>query len=103
MEQYSPCTTRCHSKRCRNHALIHQTVLTQFLFYNNVETHIDLKNKVINVNKTVYSKLKDNKGRWYLGTTKTEGSCREVYINETLYKALNNYKNKQNLLKKIGE
>ena len=60
---------------------------------------IDLKNKVINVNKTVYSKFKDNKGRWYLGTTKTEGSCREVYINETLYKALYNYKNKQNLLR----
>ncbi len=64
---------------------------------------IDLDNKVINVNKTVYSKLKDNKGRWYLGTTKTEGSCREIYINETLYKALYNYKNNQNLLrKKLG-
>lgn len=61
---------------------------------------IDLKNKVINVNKTVYSKMKDDKGRWYLGTTKTDGSCREVYINETLYKALYNYKNKQNLLRK---
>ena len=60
---------------------------------------IDLKNKVINVNKTVYSKMKDDKGRWYLGMTKTDGSCREVYINETLYKALYNYKNKQNLLR----
>ena len=43
-------------------------------------------------------------GRWYLGTTKTEGICREIYINETLYKALYNYKNNQNLLrKKLGK
>lgn len=61
---------------------------------------IDLKNKVIKISKTVYSKLKDNTGRWYLGATKTEGSYREVYINEILYKALYNYKNKQNLLRK---
>ncbi len=42
------------------------------------------------INKTVYSKLKDEKGRWFLGTAKTEGSCREVYICDTLYKALCN-------------
>ena len=35
-----------------------------------------------------------------LGATKTEGSYKEVYINEILYKALYNYKNKQNLLRK---
>lgn len=61
---------------------------------------IDLENRTININKTVYSKLKDEKGRWYLGTTKTEGSCREVYICDTLYKALYNYKNQQQLFKK---
>ena len=38
----------------------------------------------------MYSKIKDDKGRWYLGTTKTEGSCREIFICDTLYKILYN-------------
>lgn len=62
---------------------------------------IDLKNRIIKVNKTVYSKLKDEKGRWYLGTPKTNESCREVYICDTLYKALYNYKRQQQSFKKI--
>ena len=61
---------------------------------------IDLENKIIKINKTVYSKIKDDEGRWFLGTTKTKGSCREVFICDTLYKILSNYKEKQNLLKK---
>lgn len=61
---------------------------------------IDLKNKLIRINKTVYSKLKDEKGRWFLGTTKTDGSYREVYICDTLYNALCNYKKQQQLNKK---
>lgn len=61
---------------------------------------IDLKNKIIKINKTVYAKIKDDKGRWYLGTTKTKGSCREVFICDTLYKVLSKYKEKQELLKK---
>lgn len=61
---------------------------------------IDLENRTINITKTVYSKLKDENGRWYLGTTKTEGSYREVFICDTLYKMLSNYKEKQKLLKK---
>ena len=61
---------------------------------------IDLENKIIKINKTVYSKIKDDKGRWFLGTTKTTGSCREVFICDTLYKVLSNYKEKQKLLKK---
>ena len=61
---------------------------------------IDLKNRLIRINKTVYSKLKDEKGRWFLGTAKTEGSCKEVYICYTLYKALCNYKKQQQLYKK---
>ena len=52
------------------------------------------------INKTVYSKLKDEKGRWFLGTAKTEGSCREVYICDSLHKALCNYKKQQQLYKK---
>lgn len=61
---------------------------------------IDLENKIIKIKKTVYSKIKDDKGRWFLGTTKTKGSCREVFICNTLYKILSNYKEKQKLLKK---
>lgn len=61
---------------------------------------IDLENRTIKVTKTVYSKLKDENGRWYLGTTKTEESCKEVFICDTLYKILSNYKEKQKLLKK---
>ncbi len=61
---------------------------------------IDLEKRIIRISKTVYAKLKDNDGRWYLGTTKTEGSCREVYICDTLYKALYNYKKKQKILRK---
>ena len=61
---------------------------------------IDLKNRLIMINKTVYSKLKDEEGRWFLGTAKTEGSCREVYICDSLHKALCNYKKQQQLYKK---
>ena len=53
---------------------------------------IDLENRIIKINKTVYAKDKEEKGRWYLGTTKTVGSQREVYICNTLYKILLDYK-----------
>ena len=52
------------------------------------------------INKIVYSKLKDEKGRCFLWKAKTEGSYREVYICDTLYKALCNYKKQQQLYKK---
>ena len=61
---------------------------------------IDLEKKIIKINKTVYSKIKDDKGRWFLGTTKTKGSCRDVFICDTLYKVLSKYKENQELLKK---
>ena len=61
---------------------------------------IDLENRIIKINKTVYCKKKDNKGRWFLGATKTPGSCREVFISETLYKIICKYKEKQKFLKK---
>lgn len=32
---------------------------------------IDFENRIIKINKTVYCKTKDNKGKGYLGTTKT--------------------------------
>lgn len=61
---------------------------------------IDLDNRIIKINKTVYAKDKEEKGRWYLGTTKTIGSQREVYICDTLYKILLDYKNTQDNYKK---
>jgi len=61
---------------------------------------IDFENKIIKINKTIYAKIKDDKGRWYLGTTKTKGSCREVFICDTLYKVLSKYKEIKELLKK---
>ncbi len=53
---------------------------------------IDLENRIIKINKTVYAKDKEENGRWYLGTTKTTGSSREVYICDTLYSVLSDYK-----------
>ena len=61
---------------------------------------IDLDNRIIKINKTVYSKDQEEKGRWYLGTTKTMGSQRDVYICDTLYNILLDYKNTQDNYKK---
>lgn len=61
---------------------------------------IDLDNRIIKISKTVYAKDKEENGRWYLGTTKTIGSQREVYICDTLYSILLNYKKLQNNYKK---
>lgn len=61
---------------------------------------IDFDNRIIKISKTVYAKDKEEKGRWYLGTTKTIGSQRDVYICDTLYNILLDYKNKQDNYKK---
>ena len=61
---------------------------------------IDLDNRIIRVNKTVYAKDKEENGRWYLGAAKTIGSGREVYICDTLYSFLFKYKELQNNYKK---
>ena len=61
---------------------------------------IDFENKTIRVTKNVYYKRKNKKVRWYLGITKTLGSQREVYICDTLYSILLNYKKLQNNYKK---
>lgn len=61
---------------------------------------IDFNNRIIKISKTVYAKDKEENGRWYLGTTKTVGSQREVYICDTLYLALSDYKKIQNNYKK---
>ena len=62
---------------------------------------IDLKNGVINVSHNVYDKEGDEKGRWYIGSTKTVNGKRQIHICETLLKALINYKKKQQYLKKL--
>ena len=61
---------------------------------------IDLENRVIKISKTAYAKDKEEKGRWYLGTTKTVESQREIYICDTLYKILLDYKKIQDNYKK---
>ena len=61
---------------------------------------IDLDNRIIKISKTVYAKDKEENGRWYLGTTKTIGSIRDVYICDTLYNILLDYKNTQDNYKK---
>ena len=61
---------------------------------------IDLNRRIIKINKTVYSKKKNEEGRWFLGTTKTIGSHREVYICDTLYLLLVRYKQQQDVNKK---
>lgn len=61
---------------------------------------IDLENRVIKISKTAYAKDKEEKGRWYLGTTKIVGSQRELYICDSLYNILLDYKNAQDNYKK---
>lgn len=62
---------------------------------------IDFENRVINVRNTVYDKPKDNKGRWYIGTTKTKQGTRQINMCETVYNALINYKKKKQYMKKL--
>ena len=62
---------------------------------------IDLENRIISIKHSVYDKPKDDKGRWYLGGTKTLSGVRDVYIGDTLLKALTNYKKKQDYMKMI--
>ena len=62
---------------------------------------VDFEKRTIRVNKTVYCKIKDNKGRWFLGTTKTEGSSRIIYMSDTLYRSLSKFKGYQNINRKL--
>lgn len=63
---------------------------------------IDLDNRIIKVNKTVYAKDKEANGRWYLGTTKTFKRKRKIHMSETLCNALINFKKRQDYIKKIS-
>lgn len=51
-------------------------------------------------NKNEYDKPKDDKGRWFIGTTKTESGTRKIRLSQTLEIALQNYKKKQDYYKK---
>ena len=62
---------------------------------------IDFENATIRIEHNVYDKPKDEKGRWFLGTTKTETGTRKVHMCQTLMIALKNYKNKQTYLKQL--
>ena len=58
---------------------------------------VDFENRTIRINKTVYCKIKDNEGRWFLGTTKTVDSSRIIYMGDTLYKILSKFKKYQDI------
>lgn len=62
---------------------------------------IDFEKETINIQHNVYDKPKDGKGRWYIGTTKTETGTRKIHLSQTLKIALQNYKKKQDYFKKI--
>lgn len=62
---------------------------------------VDLENGIISVKHSVYDKPKDEKGRWYMGKTKTASGKRQIHISSTLLMALRNYKTKQEQLKKL--
>ena len=62
---------------------------------------IDLENGTIHIQHNVYDKKKDEKGKWFLGNTKTSTGDRIIHISNTLLKALKNYKKKQSFFKKI--
>lgn len=61
---------------------------------------IDFESKIIKVKHNVYAKNKDNKGKWYMGDTKTETGERQIYICNTLLKILKGYKQRQTINKK---
>ncbi len=63
--------------------------------------NIDLENRIISIEHNAYSKVKDEKGKWFLGTTKTINGVRKVYICDTLLVALKNYKKKQEHFRKL--
>lgn len=63
--------------------------------------NIDFDKRIIKISKTVYAKLKNKNERCFLGTTKTEGSKIIVYICESLYKILTNYRCIQNDKKRL--
>lgn len=62
---------------------------------------IDLENGIISIKHNVYDKPKDEKGRWFIGTTKTFAGKRKIHISETLLSALKNYQKKQQLYQKL--
>lgn len=52
---------------------------------------VDLEKRIISIEHNVYSKVKDEKGKWFLGTIKTINGVRKVYICDILLTTLKNY------------
>lgn len=62
---------------------------------------IDLENGTISVKDSVYDKTKDEKGRWFIDSTKTISGERIIFISPTLLSALRNYKRKKDYQKEL--
>ena len=62
---------------------------------------IDFENGIISIKHSLYDKPKDEKGRLYIGNTKTKSGTRQIHISQTLLRALKNYKKKQQYYKKL--
>lgn len=62
---------------------------------------VNLENGIIYVKHNVYDKPKDDKGRWFINSTKTINGIRTLHMCDTLLIALKNYKNKQIELKRL--
>lgn len=62
---------------------------------------IDFEKRTVKIRHNVFDKPRDENGRWYLGTTKTQKGTRQIYMSDTLFYALSNYKKKQEHLRKI--
>ena len=61
---------------------------------------VNLEKRIITIKHNVYPKVKDEKGKWFIGTPKTDTSNREIYICDTLFQALHNFKSNQEKHKK---
>lgn len=62
---------------------------------------INFDEGVISIKRSIYDKPKDNLGRWYIGSTKTENGVRTIPLCETLKEILLNYKEYQDLTKHL--
>ena len=61
---------------------------------------VNLEKRIITIKHNVYPKVKDEKGKWFIGTPKTDTSNREIYICDTLFQVLHNFKSNQEKYKK---
>ncbi len=84
-----------HSKKERRNKKYNPTLTLKL---PKIEDEKAFKKHLYNKNEIVYDKPKDNKGRWYIGTTKTKQGTRQINMCETVCNALMNYKKKQHYI-----